>query len=151
MEKLKKSVGIRAQSIRERHGFKNREQLAEILGVHNNTVGFLERGETWLSPEMAVLYRDKLGIDPAEFLTEKPVIIKPTPRDAVQVLAEFIDKNDIFKSPLLNQASSLLSEITEEDLPGVIGFLKTTVAKDEAVRSGLLDEPGPVKKSKIPK
>lgn len=68
MEKLKKSVGIRARKARERLGYKNRESFAEILGVHSNTVGFLERGETWISPDLLVAYRDKVGIDPSELL-----------------------------------------------------------------------------------
>jgi transcriptional regulator with XRE-family HTH domain len=90
VEKIKRDVGLRAQAIRKRMGFENRESFAEVLGVHNNTVGFLERGETWLSPEMAILYRDKLGIDPAEFLTEKPVIIQPTPLQALELITKIV-------------------------------------------------------------
>lgn len=92
MENLKKSVGIRAQAIRERLGFKNRELFAEVLDVHSNTVGQLERGTTWLSPEMVLLYRNKLGVDPAEFLSDKPVVIQPTPKEALAIIAKALEK-----------------------------------------------------------
>lgn len=93
VETIKKNVGARASRIRERLGFRNREHFAEVLGVHSNTVGQLERGETWLSPEMVLLYREKFGVDPGEFLAEKPVVIHPSIEDAWEAVGKFIDES----------------------------------------------------------
>ncbi len=52
LDTLKKLVGIHIRELRKKHGFRTVEAFAEALQVHPNSVGELERGANWLSPEM---------------------------------------------------------------------------------------------------
>ena len=128
MEKLKKSVGIRALAIRERLGYKNREAFAAFLGVHTNTVGFLERGETWLSPEMVVNFRDKLGVNPAEFFSDEPIKIVPTAEEALEVLTNIVRQKSIFL-PISVEIIDKLATLDQSDLGAVETLIDTLVTE----------------------
>lgn len=139
MEKLKKDVGIRARSIRERLGYKSREHFAELLDVHSNTVGQLERGTIWLSPEMITRYQEKFGIDPAEFLTDKPVIIKPTVDDALEIITQKLREKPspaLLKVPvdILNKLSTL-NQSQLDDIRSLMERLTSQQAKGSINRA----------------
>jgi transcriptional regulator with XRE-family HTH domain len=67
VDNIKKTVGSLVRDHRRRAGYNSVEALAEVLGVHPNTVGELERGTNWISPELLPKLADVLKVSPAEF------------------------------------------------------------------------------------
>lgn len=60
---LKKEIGARVRELRKRAGFSNADSAAADLGVSATTLYELERGENWLSPELAVRMWEKWRAD----------------------------------------------------------------------------------------
>lgn len=79
VDTLKKIVGGHIRQLRKEHGFRTVEAFAEALGVHPNSVGELERGANWLSPEMLEKMVICLNIPMAAFLPGAERISKPSP------------------------------------------------------------------------
>jgi transcriptional regulator with XRE-family HTH domain len=53
LESLKKQVGARIRELRKAAGYKSVDEVAAKVGVSNTTIYELERGENWISPDMA--------------------------------------------------------------------------------------------------
>lgn len=82
---IKKRVGERFRELRERAGFGSARAAADALGVSANTVGELERGENWLSPEIAARAVVAFNVPfSALFGDQRP--LPPTPQEALAVL-----------------------------------------------------------------
>jgi transcriptional regulator with XRE-family HTH domain len=90
VESIKKTVGHRCRELRKRAGFVSAESAAEALAVSPTTVYELERGDNWISPEMLTKMASAYRADPATFFTNGPVIVEPTPEEALRVLSKAI-------------------------------------------------------------
>lgn len=88
MVNIKKTLGLRLRELRKRAGHKAVETLSERMGVHPSTVYEIERGENWLSPEMAEKYVSALNIPLGALFADSPVKVKPTPEEALEVLSD---------------------------------------------------------------
>jgi transcriptional regulator with XRE-family HTH domain len=53
LENIKKALGARVRELRKMSGYRSVEDLADRVGVSTTTIYELERGENWISPEMA--------------------------------------------------------------------------------------------------
>lgn len=88
MDILKKIVGGHIREYRRKAGYKTVEAFAEALDVHPNSVGELERGANWVSPEMLEKLMTLFGAPPAAFFPGSNRAVKPTPEEALEVLRE---------------------------------------------------------------
>ncbi len=67
MEDLKKRVGHALRVARENAGYGNRDTFADAIGVHKNTLGEVERGDNWLSADLAARIGEFLKLPVAAF------------------------------------------------------------------------------------
>lgn len=89
-ELLKKEVGKRVREARKSAGFSNADSAAADLEVSATTLYELERGENWLSPEVAVRIHERWGIPPTRLFGE-PSQSLPNPQQALEVLANLVN------------------------------------------------------------
>lgn len=62
VETIKQKLGAHLKALRKKHGFNAAEDLAEEFGVTAKSVYEIERGENWLSADMAERYIKVLGV-----------------------------------------------------------------------------------------
>ena len=87
---IKKKIGERFRQIRERAGHSSARSAADALGVSANTVGELERGENWLSPEIIARAIVAFNVPMTAFFGDQEPI-SPTPQEALAVIARELE------------------------------------------------------------
>lgn len=97
---LKRAVGERARQLRKDAKFSSAEAAAEAAGLHPASIGQLERGENFLSPETLVVLSSVYNCDPAAFFPGSPI----TYDQAVQVIIQHSPSRVRAKQALLVDA-----------------------------------------------
>ncbi len=90
MESIKKSFGRRLRSLREARGF-SRELVAQNADFDPTSLYRVETGKQWIAPETLGRLADFFSVSPAVFFSDDIPVIKPTPREAWQIVGEFIE------------------------------------------------------------
>lgn len=130
VETIKKLVGNRFRSLRKRAGFVSAEAAAEALGVHPNSVYELERGDNWISPEMLNKAIDVFQVPAPHFFGDQEPI-RPTPSEALDVLAKAIAKPGLSSGPA--DLVALLSTAGEAEWAAVrVALEGTAMGKEHA-------------------
>lgn len=115
---MKKMVGEHIREIRKSLGYKTIDAWAEALQVHPNTVGEVERGANWVSPELLEKMISVTGFGASNFFP--PSASKAAPRlarsDENELLSKFealfraVRKNPLILDELLAVASAVDEE-----------------------------------------
>lgn len=92
METTKQRVGRRVREIRKKAGYRSAEALAEALEVHPNSVYDLERGDSWISPEMLEKLSAHFKVPDAAFFGEEGEVVQVIEPSAAE-LAELAAKS----------------------------------------------------------
>ena len=92
MDILKQIVGGHIREIRKRAGYRTIDDLAEALGVHPNSVGELERGASWISPDMLARLTKLFNRPPAAVF---PGFDERLGGPAMEALLEKLDEQQI--------------------------------------------------------
>lgn len=90
MESIKHSFGRRLRAIRKARGF-SREKLSQYVEIGPLNFYRIEKGQQWIAPETLEKVAEALEVSPAAFFTDDIAVIKPTPREAWEIVGEFID------------------------------------------------------------
>lgn len=119
---IKLRVGKRLRDLRKRAGFSSAGALAAHIGVQTNTVGDIERGDNWISPEMLPILSKALDVPPAAFFPGAGDPIAPTPQEAIDVLNRFIASAEIAKplSAVERETLDTLSALEKAKRPDLL-------------------------------
>lgn len=85
---LKDIVGAHIRELRKKAGYRTLEAFAEALDVHPNSVGELERGANWISPEMLHKMIKLFNLPPAAFFPGGERLAKGAPLQALDGIRE---------------------------------------------------------------
>ena len=78
---LRRSLGKRLRTLRERAGVSSQEKLAHLAGVHRTYVGRLERGESGVTVDTLAAVLGTISVSLAEFFAPFRGTLRPkTPR-----------------------------------------------------------------------
>ena len=135
LEPLKKATGAHIRTLRKAHGYKTVEDFAEALDVHPNSVGELERGANWISPEMLEKMVALMDLSPAAFFPESDEI-KAAPSANPQDISKMLSGLAKIRPDLLARLSSLDNTQIEhflglaEEEPRVQRDIEALIAKE---------------------
>ena len=124
-EKLKRAVGERVRLARKRAGFSSAEAAAEAIGMSFTALYELERGKSWLSPEMAIALSSRLEVPVASFFPDYAEKITPTPEEALDVLRHALElrAGESRLRAVDRKILGILSPLNEAQASAVLGML----------------------------
>lgn len=130
-ETLKRAVGARIRMLRVRAGFSSIEAAAEAMGVHPNSVGDVERGANFISPEMTVRMIETYRLGDGAPLLGGSTALTPTWREALDVIARELDQRPA-RDPLAERIAKLAPS-RRAQLEAALGAIEesSTTADDE--------------------
>jgi transcriptional regulator with XRE-family HTH domain len=119
IEALKKGVGVTAERLRIRAGFDSVPKAAAAMGVQKTTLYDLEKGDNFLSPEMAIKLSAAYGVSPRDLMPADDGEVAPVSPDT--------------SSDVLARVSRILSTISQDTslLEGIEIALGIETAADE--------------------
>lgn len=132
-EALKRAVGVRARMLRVRAGFSSIESAAEAMGVHPNSVGDVERGANFISPEMAVRMIETYRLGGGAPLFGDATVLAPTPHEALEVIARELGRQPA-RDPIAERIANL-GPGKRAQLEAALGAIEESVtAADDKLR-----------------
>lgn len=148
MDSIRKVFAFRLKELR---GAATQEAFAERLGIALRSYQKLEAGNVPQRKTLQTLVRalglkseTALFVDPDIEIT-KPVPAEPTPRQALEALAGFLDQSELKpKSPLRIRAERALAAIDEPYLGLVVHDLEATAGIEPAQPMGNHEDPKPL-------
>lgn len=90
-ESLKEGFGRRVRNLRESRGH-TREYLSQYVELDPQSIYRIEKGLQWIAPEKLEQLVRFYAISPAALFTDDVVKIHPTPREALEILARYLDQ-----------------------------------------------------------
>lgn len=145
METMKQFVGKRVRELRKRAGFKTIESLAEAMQVHPNSVGEIERGANWISPEMLPRLSRVLGVRAGAFFESDSPEKNPT----VEALLEIVQSQErrivalesrSELSPRVREVIAILREVDQSQASMLIEQMRASVALYSAIQEEKADK-----------